>query len=109
MKMANPSDNTNTETVLTKAATSLVAAAEALEKLGNTRERAHKAPTPKRGLTRVEAASYVGISPTTLDRLVTQGKLPKPLKAFSRRIWDINALDAAFEALAGTPDDNPWN
>ena len=97
------------ETVLTKAATSLTAAAEALEKLGNTRERAHKAPTPKRGLTRAEAASYIGISPTTLDRLVAQGKLPKPLKAFSRHIWDLKALDAAFEAMAAVPDDNPWN
>ena len=107
--MKSPTNEVNSETVLTKAAASLAAAAEALEKLGNTRERAHKAPTPKRGLTKVEAASYVGISPTTLDRLVAQGKLPKPLKAFSRRIWDINALDAAFEVLAGTTDDNPWN
>ncbi|MEM5518951.1 hypothetical protein WNY37_18475 [Henriciella sp. AS95] len=107
--MENPTKDINSETVLTKAATSLAAAAAALEKLGHTRERAHKPPTPKRGLTRIEAASYIGISPTTLDRLVAQGKIPKPLKAFSRRIWDLNALDAAFETLATAPDDNPWN
>ncbi|MEL6596028.1 MAG: hypothetical protein AAFQ47_08830 [Pseudomonadota bacterium] len=94
---------------LTKAASSLAAAAEALNRVGRVKERSHKPPTPKRGLTRDEAAHYVGVSATTFDRLVQQKVMPKPIKAFSRAIWDLNALDMAFESFAASDDDNPWN
>lgn len=98
------------ETVLTQAATSLSAAAEALEKVGKAKERSHKPPSPKRGLTRHEAANFVGVSPTTFDRLVERKIMPKPIKAFSRAIWDLKALDDAFENYSTALDDeNPWN
>jgi len=53
-----------------------------------------------RGLNRKQAAAYVGISPTKLDKLITDGRMPKPLHIDGRRIWDRLALDRAFERLA---------
>lgn len=53
----------------------------------------------RRGLSRVEAAGYIGVSPTTFDRLVSEAKMPKPKRIFSRSVWDVRQLDSAFEAL----------
>jgi hypothetical protein len=53
-----------------------------------------------RGLNREQAAEYVGVGVTLFDRLVADGKLPKPVEVNSRRIWDRWALDASFGALA---------
>ena len=99
----------NAEVVLTQAATSLSAAADALVRVGQAQERSHKQPTPKRGLTRNEAAHYIGVSPTTFDRLIQQKVMPKPIKAFSRAIWDMKALDEAFEVFSSADSQNPWN
>src|SRR5262249_35766475 len=62
-----------------------------------------------RGLSRVQAAAYVGISPTLFDRAVHQGKMPKPFGLYGRVLWDIRKLDAAITAL-DTDDctDDPW-
>lgn len=53
-----------------------------------------------RGLTRAEAAAYVGLSERTFARRVAAGKLPGPHAATGR--WDRVALDAALGA-AGQP------
>lgn len=53
----------------------------------------------KRGLTRAEAAQYIGISPNTFDKLVNDGAMPQPKRVFSRKIWDLRALDSAFDLL----------
>ena len=52
-----------------------------------------------RGLSRVQAAAYVGISPSLFDRLVADGRMPPPKVIESRRVWDRFQLDAAFSAL----------
>jgi predicted DNA-binding transcriptional regulator AlpA len=52
-----------------------------------------------RGLSRVSAASYVGISPSTFDSLVRDGRMPPPKRINSRTVWDIRQLDEAFDAL----------
>jgi len=52
-----------------------------------------------RGLNRVEAARYIGVSPGTFDKLVTDGTMPKPKRVRSRLIFDRQALDLAFSAL----------
>jgi predicted DNA-binding transcriptional regulator AlpA len=52
-----------------------------------------------RGLSRMAAAAYVGISPTTFDQLVKDGRMPPPKRINSRTVWDIRQLDEAFEAL----------
>lgn len=54
---------------------------------------------PPRGLSRVEAAAYIGISPSLFDELVGDGRMPKPKRINSRTIWDRLELDEAFAAL----------
>ena len=64
---------------------------------------------PPRGLSRVQAAAYVGVSPSFFDALVFEGRMPKPKRLNTRTIWDRLRLDDAFAAL---PDDemaNPWD
>lgn len=58
-------------------------------------------PIPRRGLSREEAASYVGISASKFDELVHDGRMPGPKRIDGRKIWDIRSLDVAFEALPG--------
>jgi predicted DNA-binding transcriptional regulator AlpA len=57
-------------------------------------------PQPRRGLSRVEAAAYIGISPSKFDELVADGRMPRPVPIDSRRVWDIRQLDLAFDALS---------
>jgi predicted DNA-binding transcriptional regulator AlpA len=65
---------------------------------------------PKRGLSRAEAAQYVGIGSTKFDELVATGRMPKPKRIDSRKVWDIQELDMAFDALPGDTDtDNTWS
>jgi hypothetical protein len=63
-----------------------------------------------RGLSRAQAAEFVGVSPTLFDALVADGRMPGPKCINARRVWDRNALDRAF---AGLPDanggENPWD
>ena len=59
---------------------------------------------PPRGLSREEAAAFIGISPSLFDILVKDGRMPKPKRINARTVWDRIRLDAAFEALADTDD-----
>lgn len=73
------------------------------------RHRAVPPPT-KRGLNRVEAAGYAGLSATGFDRLVREGAMPGPKHVGGRRIWDVRALDLAFDTLGEADrDQNPWD
>ena len=58
---------------------------------------------PRRGLSHVESAIYVGVSPTLFDEMVKDGRMPKPKRINGRVVWDIRALDEGFEAL---PDED---
>jgi excisionase family DNA binding protein len=53
----------------------------------------------RRGLSESEAAIYLSLSASFFRKLVDQGAMPRPRLAGSRRIWDIEELDAAFKAL----------
>jgi excisionase family DNA binding protein len=53
----------------------------------------------RRGLSEVEAAIYLSLSPSFFRRLVDQGVMPRPRVAGGRRIWDVEELDVAFKAL----------
>lgn len=57
-----------------------------------------------RGLSREQAAAYVGISASLFDMLVRDGRMPGPKRINSRVVWDRSKLDIAFEALADTDD-----
>lgn len=61
---------------------------------------------PPRGLSRDEAARYVGIGPTLFDELVQTGKMPRPVRIGRRTIWDRFKLDAAFADLDGDNREN---
>jgi predicted DNA-binding transcriptional regulator AlpA len=56
-------------------------------------------PVPRRGLSRDEAAMYVGVSATMFDRLVGDGRMPQPRRIDGRKIWDIRSLDLHFDSL----------
>jgi predicted DNA-binding transcriptional regulator AlpA len=60
-------------------------------------------PIPRRGLSRTEASMYVGLGTTKFDEMVQDGRMPRPKKVDGRQIWDILALDLAFDQL---PDEN---
>jgi predicted DNA-binding transcriptional regulator AlpA len=66
-------------------------------------------PIPRRGLSRTEAAMYIGISPSKFDELVKDGRMPKALPLDGRKLWDLRKLDAAFDALDDDPPDNSWD
>jgi hypothetical protein len=63
---------------------------------------------PCRGLSRLQAATYIGISPTLFDEMVADGRMPKPKMINARRLYDRFALDAAFTELPDVDEENPW-
>ena len=65
-----------------------------------------------RGLCRVEAASYIGVSPSKFDDMVKDRRMPVSKVIDARRVWDVRALDRAFEALPDAGESsavNPWH
>jgi hypothetical protein len=56
-------------------------------------------PVPRRGLSRLEGAMYLGISPTKFDELVKDGRMPRPRIIDCRKVWDVHELDMAFDEL----------
>ena len=68
----------------------------------------------RRGLSREEAANYIGIGPTKFDKMVKDGRMPRPKRVDGRVVWDLRKLDAAFDALEENDPDkpeapNPWD
>jgi predicted DNA-binding transcriptional regulator AlpA len=64
---------------------------------------------PPRGLSRPEAAAYVGVSPSLFDAMVKDGRMPPAKRINSRTVWDRQQLDHCFEALDGQESANPWD
>nr|WP_174800066.1 hypothetical protein [Methylobacterium currus] len=54
---------------------------------------------PPRGLSRIEAAAFVGVSPNLFDEMVRDGRMPQPKLVNARVIWDRIKVEAHFEAL----------
>lgn len=50
-----------------------------------------------RGLTRAQAAAYVGMSVDKFEKRVRIGSLPKPLPFGRPQVWDRHALDRALD------------
>jgi hypothetical protein len=42
---------------------------------------------------------YIGVSPAKFDQLVGDGRMPGPRHIDRRKVWDVRALDSAFDAL----------
>jgi predicted DNA-binding transcriptional regulator AlpA len=54
---------------------------------------------PPRGLSREEAARYVGVGTVKFDEMVADRRMPKPRRIDKRIIWDRVELDIAFSEL----------
>lgn len=64
-----------------------------------------------RGLSREQAASYIGVSPSLFDILVKDARMPAPKRINARTVWDRLELDGAFAALPSNDraSANPWD
>ena len=62
-----------------------------------------------RGLSRGQAAEYVGVGKSKYDEMVEDGRMPKPIRVDSRIIWDRVKIDEAFGALPDKTELNPWD
>lgn len=58
-------------------------------------------PSERRCFNRREAASYVGVSVGTFDKLMRQAVLPAPVELLGRKVWDRHALDIALDRISG--------
>ena len=83
--------------------------ARAVEQLASKKGALPQGVLP-RGLSRIEAAAYVGVSTGTFDRMIADKLMPRPIRIYGRVVWDIRAIDASFDALDSRPveDDDPW-
>lgn len=69
---------------------------------------------PRRGMRRIEAAAFVGVSPTKFDDWVARGLMPKPKTIDGVVLWDLERLDRAWDELPdgahdGAGEDHPWS
>jgi predicted DNA-binding transcriptional regulator AlpA len=66
---------------------------------------------PRRGLSRVDASLYVGISPAKFDQMVADGRMPNARRIDGRKVWDVRELDLCFDDLphADSTLGNSWD
>lgn len=60
-----------------------------------------------RGLSRDEAARYVGVGSTKFDEMVGDGRMPQPKRIDGRVVWDRLRIEAAFSDLPEEKAANP--
>ena len=61
-----------------------------------------------RGLSRDEAARYVGVGVTKFDEMVADGRMPRPKRIDKRVVWDRLKIEAAVSDLEDAVD-NAWD
>lgn len=54
---------------------------------------------PPVGISREQAATFVGVSATLFDRLVHDGKMPPARMLYNRHVWDVAEVADAFRRL----------
>lgn len=73
---------------------------------------------PPFGINREQAAAVIGVSPTTFDQMVADGRMPQPrMPTKQRYVWDVEELGDAFRRLphrdsqvdGESRKDNPWD
>ena len=62
-----------------------------------------------RGLSRAQAAAYIGVSASLFDEMVKDGRMPKPTQINARRVWDRYKLDEAFATLPDEREKDEWS
>ena len=65
---------------------------------------------PIRGLSKPEAAKYVGVGVTKFKELVSTNRMPRPRLADTKLIWGVRELDEYFDRLPikGGDQRNVW-
>jgi hypothetical protein len=61
-------------------------------------------PIPRRGLSRIEAAIYLGISPSKFDELRNSGRIGPAKILDGRKLYAIEVIDEFFDALPAEGD-----
>lgn len=64
-----------------------------------TRTRLSIAPTEKIGLSRFEAAAFIGVTPTSFDALVRTGDMPSARRLGNVLRWDRRQIEVAFSMM----------
>ena len=65
---------------------------------------------PRRGLSREEAAIYIGVGTSKFDEMVADGRMPRPRRIDTRKVWDVLELDVHFVDLPRDGEvDSSWN
>jgi excisionase family DNA binding protein len=72
-----------------------------------TRGLSYVRPIPRRGLSRDEAAMYIGVGAGKFDDMINDGRMPAPRRIDGRKVWDVRELDLAFDTLH-VPARNSW-
>jgi predicted DNA-binding transcriptional regulator AlpA len=67
----------------------------------NRRLTPRTATQPRRGLDHDEAAIYIGVTFSTFDQMVDDGRLPRPAELNGELVWDLVQLDRAMDRLTG--------
>jgi predicted DNA-binding transcriptional regulator AlpA len=62
-------------------------------------ERRNAVLFPPFGISVEQAARAVGVSPNTYLNMVEDGRMPRPKRIGSRKVWDVEEVQAAFKAL----------
>jgi predicted DNA-binding transcriptional regulator AlpA len=60
---------------------------------------------PRLGLNREESAAAIGVCGTTFDKMVREGRMPRPKMIGSKKLWFLESLKAAFMALPEEEED----
>ena len=60
---------------------------------------------PPRGLSREEAARWIGVSPSKFDEMRKDGRVGPAKLIDGRKVWDIRAQNDAFDALPSEASD----
>jgi predicted DNA-binding transcriptional regulator AlpA len=64
---------------------------------------------PPRGMSRDEAARYIGVGATKFDEMVADRRMPRPKRVDGRVIWDRLKIEAAFTDLPEEKKVNPFD
>ena len=69
-------------------------------------------PHKRIGLSRFEAAEFIGVSPRLFDQMVHDGRMPQPKLINSRKVWHRHKIEKAFAELPEPEqtgeDADPW-
>jgi predicted DNA-binding transcriptional regulator AlpA len=61
------------------------------------------------GMSREQAAAYIGIGATKFDELVRDRRMPRPKKIDGRKVWNRIEIEIAFAELPTDQGGDKWD